>query len=304
MQRRKIKRIVFETLYKWDPKSRSEVPLSMPQIKQIAGRAGRFGVHPIIPLKPTPGDPNPTTSGTVAGEVTTLDEKDMPLLMEAMNSPIVQVKRAAFTPAFESLEAIKNLLPPSTTLSTTLGLVSDLGRTSADFFSVPFSGVQSILDLIEDIEPLSLGERNQLGMCPVNLRDEGSKLTVYNWSEHVAAGRRVMIEPWAANIGLKEAMDRIAEARSSAKSTKKPSYRAAEDISLSLYTPMILQLLESNHKGLTLYCWLSYRIPLLFSDIERVREMRHQVEKDIEFVLEGMKFERQSAKVRRVASVG
>ena len=265
----------------------------MPQIKQIAGRAGRFGVHPIIPTSPL--DPNPST-GTVAGEVTTLESRDMELLGEAMNSPIVQVKRAAFTPSFEIFQAVKNLLPPSTTLSTTLGLVANLGRTSPDYYSVPFAGVQSLLDLIEDVSPLSLIERNQLGMCPVNLRDEQAKLTVRNWSEHVAAGRRVMIEPWAEGTGLRDAMDRISEARTS-KVDKGSSYRQSEDTNLSLYSPAILALLESNHRSLTLYCWLTFRIPLLFTDIEAVRTLRSQVEGAIEFLLEGMKFERRKSTI-------
>ena len=275
----------------------------MPQIKQIAGRAGRFGFHPTIPVSPSESDPNPS-SGTVAGEVTTLDENDMALLGEAMNSPIVQVKKAAFTPMFEVIQEVKNLLPPSTTLSTTFGLVADLGRTGPDFFSTPFAGVQSLLDLIEDVEPLSLRERNQLGMCPVNLRDEQAKLTVRNWSEHVAAGRRIMIEPWAEGTGLRAAMDRIASARTSkAHATNRgESYRPSEDTDLSLYTPTILQLLESNHRSLTLYCWLTYRIPLLFTDLVAVRALRSQVESNIELVLEGMKFERKKSTTKKVVA--
>ena len=58
----RIKRIVFDTLSKWNGTER--VPLSLSQIKQIAGRAGRYG----------------TSHSGVGGEVLTRHEHEMETL--------------------------------------------------------------------------------------------------------------------------------------------------------------------------------------------------------------------------------
>mmetsp|Transcript_6276 Transcript_6276/g.8742 ORF Transcript_6276/g.8742 Transcript_6276/m.8742 type:complete len:386 (+) Transcript_6276:1-1158(+) len=84
-----IKRIIFSTLEKFDGKSVRFLTPS--EIKQIAGRAGRFGS-----VFPT-------------GEVTCLNEKDISRLQKALSSPIVPLKAAGLLPSYEHFEVFARL---------------------------------------------------------------------------------------------------------------------------------------------------------------------------------------------------
>jgi ATP-dependent RNA helicase SUPV3L1/SUV3 len=69
---RNIKRIIFRDLLKFDGKELRYI--SFPQVKQIAGRAGRFGtIHD-------------------NGIVTTLYSRDLDYIKEAIASPIVPLE--------------------------------------------------------------------------------------------------------------------------------------------------------------------------------------------------------------------
>ncbi|KAK4700053.1 ATP-dependent RNA helicase SUPV3L1/SUV3, partial [Phenoliferia sp. Uapishka_3] len=296
----KIKRIVFETLHKWD--GRSEITLPIPQIKQIAGRAGRYGVH--TSASPTAPDdlPSPTTPSTL-GLVTTLDEADMPLLRSAMAAPVVQVSRAVISPPREAFKGVYHLLPSTTPLSKINDIVLALSRTSKHFITTPQVAPANISDALQIVDPLSFSERTVLASSPVNARDPKAVATLVGFAQDFAGGQRVMIDDWSERAGLSKALDRVEEAREdegllSAEANSNLANDDAPRRTNPIYTPGILQNLESFHRGLTLYLWLSYRLPVGFVDFERAREKRKEVEKAIEFTLRGLRFERKDRKTR------
>ncbi|KAL6970446.1 RNA helicase [Sarracenia purpurea var. burkii] len=84
-----ISRIIFSTLEKFDGLEMRQ--LTVPEIKQIAGRAGRYG------------------SKFPDGEVTCLDAEDLPLLHSALNSQSPVLERAGLFPTFDLLHMYSRL---------------------------------------------------------------------------------------------------------------------------------------------------------------------------------------------------
>ncbi|KAI7744244.1 hypothetical protein M8C21_013541 [Ambrosia artemisiifolia] len=78
-----ISRIIFSEMEKFDGLEMR--PLSVPEIKQIAGRAGRYG------------------SKFPVGEVTCLDKKDLPLIHSSLNCPSPVLESAGLFPTFDLL---------------------------------------------------------------------------------------------------------------------------------------------------------------------------------------------------------
>jgi len=93
----KIKRVIFEACSKWD--GTQQVALSVSQIKQIAGRAGRYGTQ-----EETSGGAEP-----LGGVVTTLNEEDLPLVHAALDAGTVPIRKASLnllTDRHEELSAV------------------------------------------------------------------------------------------------------------------------------------------------------------------------------------------------------
>ena len=96
---RKIRRIIFDSVCKPSPE-RVKRPLTVSQIKQIAGRAGRYG-HSLVGEKP-------------GGFVTTLNPEDLLAVQEALSLPSTPTLTHAYIgPTFESLAVIAPALSHS-----------------------------------------------------------------------------------------------------------------------------------------------------------------------------------------------
>ncbi|GAA5991113.1 hypothetical protein JCM5350_006669 [Sporobolomyces pararoseus] len=291
----KIRRIVFESLHKWD--GTQEVRLSTPQIKQIAGRAGRYGVHtPVSPSSPDldPVQPEPDS---VNGEATTLDRQDLPILQSAMKEPTVQVTRASSIPPFEIFKQLYQLLPPTTSMSRIFSLVQSITRTEKHYKSTGTESFQKVGEKISKIFPLSFQERYTFGSAPVNLRDEKVVESLIGFVKSFSRNEPILIERWGKENGLFEKLDQVEAVRqlktkSELESNQQQSSSSSSSSSSLIFTPTTLQSLESFHRCLTLYLWLSYRLAPIFSDQQVARELRIRLEKSIEFVLEGIRFER------------
>lgn len=261
----------------------------MPQIKQIAGRAGRFGFN--------------DANGTVAGEVTTLDDGDMSILRAAMKSSTTPLTKAALLAPFTNIKTFSSLLPSATPLSKTLQLITTIGATMPHYFSSPHNGPQSIADAIQHIGRLTLGERIVFTNSPANMRDEMMVKTLVAWVETYAEGKKILMKDWGVESDLFQVLDVIEDAQraripssSSAPSPSSPApFVPTLSIFNSIYTPLRLAQLESFHRALTLYLWFSFRLRDIFTDHLNADLLRRRVEKAIDFTLEGMKFERRSA---------
>ncbi len=157
-----VKTIVFTTLTKWD--GEKEITLGDSAIRQIAGRAGRYGMHEV-------------------GVVTALNKRDLAYIREAMAAPPEALPIIApIAPHIKMLEFLaqetgKNDLP--SLLDCFAALPGD-----TDLFCK--ADVSSMRDLAGEIRDFNLPLSTQFALCacPVDTRN-GDHLRI--WRQWVAA---------------------------------------------------------------------------------------------------------------------
>ncbi|KAM7462828.1 hypothetical protein LguiA_030949 [Lonicera macranthoides] len=212
-----ISRIIFSTLQKFDGVEMRE--LSVPEIKQIAGRAGRYG------------------SKFPVGEVTCLDGEDLPLLHSSINAPSPILERAGLLPTFDLL-FMYSRLHLKHGLHQILEHFLENSKLSANYF---ISDCEELLKAAAVIDELPLGLHDKYLFCisPVDMNDDISSQGLTQFAQNYA---------------------------------KKGIVRLRE-----IFTPGTLQVpqtqaalkdLESIHKVLDLYVWLSFRLEESFPDRE------------------------------------
>ncbi|PWN21188.1 hypothetical protein BCV69DRAFT_282684 [Microstroma glucosiphilum] len=92
----RIKRMIFETTFKWNGQEMEA--LSASQIKQIAGRAGRYGTKR--------GEKDED-----GGVVCTMSEDDMPVLRAALESPMRHINHARIAALPGTIDVLSTMLP-------------------------------------------------------------------------------------------------------------------------------------------------------------------------------------------------
>ncbi|CAL4927301.1 unnamed protein product [Urochloa decumbens] len=211
-----ISRIIFSTMMKFDGFSFRE--LTVAEIKQIAGRAGRYG------------------SKFPVGEVTCLDAEDLPLLHSAMKSPSSIIERAGLFPTFDLL-ALYSRLHGTDFFHPILERFLEKAKLSPDYFIAECEDM--LVAAIVDDFPLGLYDKYLFCISPVDMRDDISVQGLVQFAENYA--RKGIVR-------LKE-----------------------------IFTPGTLQVpkthnqlkeLESVHKVLELYVWLSFKVEDSFPDRE------------------------------------
>lgn len=225
------------------------------------------------------------------GEATTLDPDDLDILREAMAEPTVQVDQASLAASFDTAQDFEALLPTGTPFSTIFSLVEAVAVTTPYYRAVGHAGWGAISDKIQHIAPLSFRERYLFGTAPVNLRDPKVVANLISFVESFAAGEPITMDVWSKESGVEAALAKVTQARR-IKNTSPASPRSSTSPAANIYSPEFLMDLESSHRCLTLYLWLSYRQSTIFCDREVARALRKDVEAGIAFVLEGMKFDR------------
>ncbi|KAJ1922156.1 RNA helicase [Mycoemilia scoparia] len=144
-----INRVVFETLSKFDGKAMR--PISISQVRQIGGRAGRY------------------QSAYDKGVVTTLHNKDLHHLDKHINMLPPPLPSAGIKPPTNMIEMFSHQFP-NVPFSKLWLMFQDCAQTTTDFHMCQFKDQKVIADSIESI-PLSVQDRYQLMYAPIQIRD-------------------------------------------------------------------------------------------------------------------------------------
>ncbi|KAG9307421.1 hypothetical protein G9A89_017251 [Geosiphon pyriformis] len=222
-----IKRIIFETLQKFDGKKTSLIPV--PQIKQIAGRAGRFS----------------TAHGV--GEVTTLDQSDLKLLHNAMAAPVKDLESGGLQPKVEQVELFSQQLTHTPTFSELLDKFEMMSRVDGLYFLCNYGDLKIIADMIENHQ-MDLIDRYNFSTAPVNTSDPLVMAYLNKFASMYSK----------QEVCLLESLVRVPETHAT--------------------TNERLKELESAHRVVMIYMWLSFRYPGTFSSVKAAEEIKNKLE--------------------------
>ena len=276
-----IKRIIFEASSKFDGIQRRT--LSVADIKQIAGRAGRYRTATFNAATPekdqdlaaAKGDsplevlPSPTATTDQAadgdeeenvGLVTTLEPFDYPLVSAAMSSQPEPIRTAGLFPPSNILERFSSYFPPNTPFSYILIRLHELSQMHSRFHLCGLREQIWIADLIEGVKGLTVTDRNAICSAPASRGEE-------MWKTLMPAYARCIAEQRGGHLAdIDELPLEILEAEASA-------------------SREYLHQLERLHKGIVTYLWLSYRFAGVFGTRGLAFHVKQMVEEKIEEVL-------------------
>lgn len=151
---RNIKRIIFDTLYKFD--GTGLVPVPAQQIRQISGRAGRFNTKHEI------------------GLVTCSKTEEFSILENALNDTDPQpYKQAGIAPTFEQIDRIRHEFAQFD-LADILDAFTAFAKLPAQYFLSDMRAVRRLLELLRglDLSSVNLEELFLFLSAPVKVDNE------------------------------------------------------------------------------------------------------------------------------------
>ena len=277
-----IKRIVFETALRFD--GFQHRVLNVADVKQIAGRAGRYKVagRPVPdPVVDTPandadateadqqrstvstGDEETRVDDTI-GKVTTLDGVDFPIISRAMSLEPEPIKSACLMPPHAMLERFALYFPPYTPFAFMLKRLHEIMNMHPRFHLAVLKDQIWIADIIENVKGLTIADRSIFCAAPFSTRFSKLDCKLLPAFAHIAVGQR--------SGHLAEIPEMPLEVLDRKEST----------------TRVYLTELEELHHGLIGYLWLSYRFAGVFSTRMLAFHAKELVEAKIERCLSSL----------------
>ncbi|KAL2508978.1 ATP-dependent RNA helicase SUV3 [Forsythia ovata] len=240
-----ISRIIFSTLKKFDGVEMRD--LSVSEIKQIGGRAGRY--RSIFPV----------------GEVTCLDAEDLPLLNSSLSSPSPIIEKAGLFPSFDLL-FMYSRLHPTYSMHQTLEHFLENAKLSANYFIADCEEMLKVAAVIDEL-PLNLNDKYLFCISPVDMSDDISSQGLTQFAQSYSRNGIVRLREIFTPGTLKV-----------------PKTQTA------------LKELESVHKVLDLYVWLSFHMEDSFPDRELASSQKAICSMLIEEFLERLGWQKPSPK--------
>ncbi|ETS82616.1 hypothetical protein PFICI_04492 [Pestalotiopsis fici W106-1] len=274
-----IKRVVFEATHK--RKRSGYQPLSVSDIKQIGGRAGRYrtaqqAVREGAETDNQDAQKRPPTPKKQIGLVTAIEDEDLETIQQAFSQDPDQLKTAGIQVPSAVLERFSTYFPPNTPFSYIILRLYDIARISPRFHMCNLNDLVEISDLIQPF-PMSVFDRCIFLTAPVSMRDANGKQMVQAFARCVSDmdGGHLLDIP---EVEL-ELLDM--------------------DVDSYPYGPAnFLRKLEELHKAITLYLWLSYRYSGIFRSQHLAFHVKALVESKIDEQLNAITVSEESRKAR------
>ena len=268
-----IKRVIFQTTMKSN--GATIQPMEHSNIKQIAGRAGRYRTASNFSTQSS-GERRTTSAvkeetlldleqAPNVGLVTSLGKGDQRRIHEAMASTPKPFLSAGIIPPDNLILRFSSYFPPRTPLSYILLRLQEVCRMNPRFHLCSNRDQLQIADTIQSVNGLTMSDRLIFCAAPAPMRDPHIPIVLVAYAKCVSQqsnGALLDIEELPLEIIENPKRDR-------------PSY---------------LGELESLHRALVLYLWLSYRFSGVFTSQAMAIHVKRLVEKEIEETLSQLKY--------------
>ncbi|KAH8889812.1 hypothetical protein GQ53DRAFT_689784 [Thozetella sp. PMI_491] len=273
-----IKRVVFEAASKFD--GMAHRLLSVPEVKQIGGRAGRYRTaNQAIQAGPetaAPASPVVDRWGT-PGFITALEDEDLGLIRNAFESEADPITSVGIVPPSFIIERFASYFPPNTPFTFILSRLREMGRVSERFQVCDMSVAIKIAEVIQPYA-MSIEDRCSFLTAPVaaSVPDQlqvlaaCAKCVSENDNGHLLDIQEIDLE--VLDVNPQEA---------------------------NLTNVAYLHQLESLHKSITLYLWLSYRYRGVFRSQPLAFHVKELVEAKISESLDKLSYESEEYQRRR-----
>ncbi|KAK9450881.1 P-loop containing nucleoside triphosphate hydrolase protein [Limtongia smithiae] len=257
-----VKRIIFETSVKYDGVAFRRIDPN--QIKQIAGRAGRY--RSAVEVS------NPNAPDERLGFVTTLDKSDHKYLVRCMTDKARQIQHAGTLPNNQMLHRFSQEFSPTTAYDVVLTKFYNFATASNYFSMCSFLQQIGVAKMFGDVEGLRMNEKTQLIKAPASLRLDVIASVMQHLATAISLGNPISI------VDIPQFDLQSVEFANVAKSST-------------------LKNLEQLHSVVALYLWLSYRFPVVLFDREGALELNHHIQMLIDRCLNTIQFRRQVSRV-------
>ncbi|KAK2766749.1 RNA helicase [Arachnomyces sp. PD_36] len=246
------KRVIFETLVKRVPGGLER--LSIPQIKQIGGRAGRYRSAAQTSEQSSDSD------DSNVGFVTSLEDVDLPYISEALKAEPQPILAAGLLPPDELVHRFAAYHPPTTPFPYLLRRLHSLVEVNPRYFLCDTRQQIETAEVIDQVDNLDIADRLIFLASPAPTRDPGMGLIVQGFARCVTEHKS------GALLEIPELdMDILNQPVSAVKE--------------------YMRSLESLHRALVLYLWLSYRCGGIFTDRTLATHVKQLVEERMDRAL-------------------
>jgi ATP-dependent RNA helicase SUPV3L1/SUV3 len=272
--------------------------LSIAEAKQIAGRAGRYRTAPQaikkdlattnLDIAPealvaagqatSASSAPPVPEEPTVGLVTTLDSIDFPIIERAMSSEPEPMPSAGIQPPAYIIERFAKMYPAGTPFAYLLIRLNDIARTTGRFHLCELKQAIAIADAIESIPGLTTTDKLIFVSSPVEPRKPGETALAQAYARMVAENRPMQITD-VQELKLELLGDDYIANRG------------------------YLAKLETLHKGVIIWMWLSYRFMGVFINRELAAHVKELVERRIEDTLQRMAFDFDKMRKRREQAI-
>ncbi|PQE26623.1 hypothetical protein CJF31_00010593 [Rutstroemia sp. NJR-2017a BVV2] len=259
-----IKRIVFNTVTKFNGTD-LEI-LEIPDIKQIAGRAGRFKTASQAVIQgpididdgetPAVAEPAPPP----VGYVSTFAHTALPIIKRALQKDAPMMKTAGIFPPWNMIESFSQYFPKGTPLSYIILRLHEMCELSSHFHVCRLKEQVQIANLIQDIN-LTIRDRLTFLAAPVNLREPDGEDILRAFARCISEqSSGHLLDIPELRLEILDTFDKpVTPFREMNIVDADQEWRRQNE-----FDKERLRALEAVHKHITLYLWLSYRFAGVF----------------------------------------